>query len=60
MDIDDDGTQKPVQVNDFGIEPDFDILDDEEKEVSSCVLAAINVRMAEKRLVERSRRKSPE
>lgn len=60
MDIDDDGTQKPVQVNDFGIEPDFDILDDEEKEVSSCVLAVIDVRMAEKRLVERSRRKSPE
>ena len=32
MDIDDDGTQAPLLINDFGVEPDFDSLEDEEKE----------------------------
>jgi hypothetical protein len=35
MDIDDDGTQRPAAVDDFGVEPDFDELDEEAKEVSS-------------------------
>ncbi len=34
MEVDDDeGTQRPRRVNDYGIELDFDILDDEEREV---------------------------
>lgn len=33
MDIDDDGTQLPAETNDFGIKPDFDQLEDEDKEV---------------------------
>lgn len=33
MDIDDDGTQRPTKANDFGVKPDYDMLDDEEKEV---------------------------
>lgn len=35
MEVDDDeGTQRPRRVNDYGIELDFDILDDDEKEVN--------------------------
>jgi hypothetical protein len=33
MDIDDDETQRPAETNDFGIKPDFDQLEDEDKEV---------------------------
>lgn len=40
MDVDeeDDGTQRPVEVTDFGIEPDFEELDEGEQEVgySTC------------------------
>jgi hypothetical protein len=35
MDIDDDGTQRAAVADDFGIEPDFEELDEEAKEVSS-------------------------
>ena len=35
MEVDDDeGTQRPRRVNDYVIELDFDILDDDEKEVN--------------------------
>lgn len=44
MDVDDDGTQRPAETDDFGIEPDFDELEDEDKEVSGsrvvCITAA--------------------
>lgn len=33
MDIDDDGTQRPAEVTDYGVKPDFDELDEEAKEV---------------------------
>lgn len=33
VDDDDDGTQKPRRVPDYGIEVDYDLLDDEEREV---------------------------
>lgn len=33
VDEDDEGTQKPRRVNDFGIEVDFESLDDDEREV---------------------------
>ncbi|EIW69438.1 hypothetical protein TREMEDRAFT_62305 [Tremella mesenterica DSM 1558] len=32
MDVDDDGTQRPARSNDYGIEPDFDVLEDEDRE----------------------------
>ncbi|WWC69419.1 uncharacterized protein I206_103358 [Kwoniella pini CBS 10737] len=35
MDVDEDGTQRPVETNDYGIEPDFDNLEDEDKEEKS-------------------------
>ncbi len=37
MDVDEDeeGTQRPKRVADYGIEVDFDDLDDEEREVPS-------------------------
>jgi len=31
--VDDDGSQHPVKANDFGISPDFDVLEEEDKEV---------------------------
>lgn len=36
MDVDEDeeGTQRPKKVQDYGIEVEFDLLDDEEREVS--------------------------
>ena len=35
MDVDDDdGTQKPRRVADYGIEVDYELLDEEEREVS--------------------------
>ena len=36
MDLDDDGSQHPAKTNDFGIQPDFDVLEEEDKEV--CLL----------------------
>jgi hypothetical protein len=33
MDIDEDNTQRPRAVTDYGIEVDFDMLDDEDREV---------------------------
>lgn len=36
VDEDEDGTQRPRQVQDYGIEVDFDALDDEERAVSPC------------------------
>ena len=37
MEIDDNGTQRPTQVKDYGIEPDFEsMLTDEDMEVSYC------------------------
>ena len=34
MDVDnEDGTQRPRAVNDYGIQVDFDLLDDEQREV---------------------------
>lgn len=33
MDVDDDGTPRPLAVDNFGIEVDFDGLEDEEREV---------------------------
>ena len=36
MDVDDDdGTQKPRRVDDYGIEVDYDLLDEEEREVNA-------------------------
>ena len=38
MDVDDDeGTQKPHRKNDYGIEVDFENLDDDEREVCQAV-----------------------
>ena len=34
MDVDDEETQRTVQTRDFGIEPDFEVLEDEDREVS--------------------------
>lgn len=34
MDVDDDGTQRPITVKDYGVKPDFGELDDEAKEVN--------------------------
>lgn len=34
MDVDDEGTQRPTEVKDFGIVPDFDVLEDDDKNVS--------------------------
>lgn len=31
---DEEATQKPVEVDDYGLEPDFDILEEEDREVS--------------------------
>lgn len=36
VDEDEDGTQRPRQVQDYGIEVDFAALDDEERAVSLC------------------------
>lgn len=50
MDVDDDedGTQQPRQVQDYGIEVDFDSLDDDDREVCAhrpplrhCILIAV-------------------
>lgn len=30
---DEEATQKPVEVDDYGLEPDFDILEEEDREV---------------------------
>ena len=39
MDVDDeDGTQRPRRVNDYGIQVDYQLLDDEEREVVLCVM----------------------
>lgn len=40
MDVDDDedATQRPRKANDYGIVVDFDILDEDEKEVSDVVV----------------------
>jgi hypothetical protein len=35
MDVDDDGTPQAAKANDFGIEPDFDALEKEDKEVGA-------------------------
>lgn len=35
VDEDEDGTQRPKQVSNYGIEVDFESLDDEEREVRS-------------------------
>ncbi|WWC61082.1 uncharacterized protein I303_103660 [Kwoniella dejecticola CBS 10117] len=35
MDVDDEGTQRAVETSDYGIEPDFDNLEDEDKENKS-------------------------
>lgn len=34
MEVDDDGTQRPKEVADWGVEPDFEVLEDDDKEVS--------------------------
>jgi structural maintenance of chromosome 1 len=34
MEVDEDGTQQAVQADDYGIVPDFDVLEEEDKEVS--------------------------
>ncbi len=41
MEVDDDGSQHPVKTNDFGIVPDFDMLDEEDKEVGSVMCVPI-------------------
>ncbi len=38
VDEDEDGTQQPKRVDDFGIEVDFESLDDDEREVIWCFL----------------------
>lgn len=35
MDVDDDETQRPAETDDFGIEPDFEDLEDEDRENGS-------------------------
>lgn len=45
MDVDDeDGTQRPKAVQDYGIEVDFKDLDDEEREVRRLLLVASRLR----------------
>lgn len=34
MEVEDDGTQRPKEVKNWGVEPDFDMLEDDDKEVS--------------------------
>lgn len=36
MDLDDDGKQPVAHVDDYGITPDFDMLEDDDREVCSC------------------------
>ena len=42
MDIDDDETQRAIEVPDYGIEVDFSDLDDEEKNVSHVLLVLLD------------------
>ena len=63
MEVDDDGSQHPVKSNDFGIQPDFDILEEEDKEVSvftmwKAISRLICVRAAATMLGRNSKRKS--
>jgi hypothetical protein len=46
MDIDDDGTQRAAVADSFGVEPDFDELDEEAKEVSYFTLTSTLVLMS--------------
>jgi structural maintenance of chromosome 1 len=41
VDEDEDGTQRPRKVQDFGIEVNFDSLDDDEREVNDTELDAV-------------------
>lgn len=45
MDVDEDeeGTQQVKRVPDFGIEVDFESLDDEEREVSCCMPSNVHM-----------------
>lgn len=38
---DEEATQKPVQVDDYGLEPDFDVLEEEDREVSTIIALAV-------------------
>lgn len=38
---DEEATQKPVQVDDYGLEPDFDVLEEEDKEVCTTIAFAV-------------------
>jgi hypothetical protein len=63
MDIDEDGTQRAAAADDFGVEPDFEELDEEAKEVSDIEGAhghvLISIRTAPKRSGVSSKRRSP-
>lgn len=56
MDIDDDGTQRPKEVADWGVEPDFETLEDDDKEVSICMTTRKGDKL---RPAERERRSQP-
>lgn len=44
MDVDDeDGTQRPRKVNDYGIQIDYESLDDEEREVRALYISTISM-----------------
>lgn len=44
MDVDDeDGTQRPRKVNDYGIQIDYESLDDEEREVRAFHISTISM-----------------
>lgn len=64
MDVDDDGTQRPKEVADWGVEPNFDDLEDEDREVSCVILYLVenkltSLRTALKRSIASLRDKSP-
>jgi hypothetical protein len=64
MDVDDDGTQRPKEVADWGVEPNFDDLEDEDREVSCMIPSQTGRkltpnRIARKRSTASLRDKSP-
>ena len=56
MEVDDDGSQHPAKINDFGVEPDFDVLEEDDKEVFRNYVIAVNADSA--RMVERNTAKT--
>jgi structural maintenance of chromosome 1 len=59
MDLDDDGTQQAVHADDYGIIPDFDMLEEEDKEVSRGLASGADPRTLVKRSGSRWKLRSP-